>query len=495
LTDNFSNTTIWDAPQTNRTMNLPNAVKKVFEKRTVTNLKDFYKKVKSLTKKRLTNKKIEEVIDEYWKKYASYDIAINWNDETIIYREQLFHDTQFRINLTEQEIDENRLYVGHRFQPFIHPEVALSDITLQDEDGNPIPLKTIELPIEEIYIYISLLAPYSVNQPQIKGMDKAVIAYYDLQDWLADNDFQEKDALLIVPIDYEKHIFQLEKMTSREIATQTFVTQNKDKQLTEAIEDILNWYSDPMPVDVCLFWAYAISKPALIENPGTPFGPFISSHEDFTFHSFSYFTFIHYHNYEQQMMEEALLENQIPELKEAGKAKDINGIFEELGNSFSEDFVRGHIVQQLHKDKEVNKEEILSIIFKENHLFRNKKQAKNFEAALEKLTKNLQKEWKTKRLAPALQRLLNKTLDLKITIVNGLREIDANLTNIEDLDMQSMAQLTQFDTLSEQILHFMFHAQNEEQELTSEFATNIISNVEQMKENFELGLEYVLAQL
>lgn len=476
-------------------MNLPNAVKKVFEKRTVTNLKDFYRKVKGLTKKRPTNEEIEEAIDKYWTKNALYDIAINWNNETIIYREQLFHDTQFRINLTEQELTQKKLFVGHRFQPFIHPEVALSDITLQDENGNSIPLKTTEMTIEEVFIYISLLAPYSANQPTIKGMENATIAYYDLKDWLAANDFQEKDALLIVPIDYENNIFQLEKMTSREIATQTFITQNKDQQLTEAIEDILNWYSDPMPVDVCLFWAYAISKPALIENPGTPFGPFISNHEDFTFHSFSYFTFIHYHNYEQQMMEEALLENQIPELKEAGKAKDINGIFEEMGNSFSEDFVRGYIVQQLHKGNEISKPDLMSILFKENQLFRNEKQAKNFEAAMDKLIKQLQKEWKTKRLAPALQRLLSKTLDLKITIVNGLREIDANLVNMEDLDMQSMAQLTQFDTLGEQILHFMFHAETQDQELTPEFATNIITNVEQMKENFELGLKYILAQL
>lgn len=476
-------------------MHLPKAVKKIFEKRTITNLNDFYKKVKKLTNTHTTEEEIEEAIDEYWANNQLYDIAINWEKETIIYREQFFHDTQFRINLTEQELNEKRLYVGHRFQPFINPKTPLSDITLQDEEGNPLLLKTINSLIEEIYIYISLLAPYSSNHPEMKGMDRAIIAYYDLKDWLVANDFQEKDALLIVPIDYEKNIFQLEKMTSREIATQTFITQNKDQQLTQAIEDILNWYSNPMPVDVCLFWAYAISKPALVETPGTPFGPFISNHEDFTFHSFSYFTFIHYHNYEQQMMEEALLENQIPELKETGKAKDIDGIFEELGNSFSEDFVRGHIVLQLHKNNEVNKADIESIIFKEGHFFRNEKQAKNFETALNKLIKKLQKEWKTKRLAPSLQRLLSKTLDLKITIVNGLREIDANLVNLEDLDMKSMAQLTQFDTMGEQILHFMFHAQNEEQELTPEFATNIISNVEQMKENFELGLEYVLAQL
>ncbi len=476
-------------------MHLPKAIKKVFEERNVTHLKDFYKKVKSLTKKQPTNEEIEAAIDEYWVQNAIYDIAINWNDETIIYREQLFQDTQFRINLTEQELAQKRLYVGHRFQPFIHPEIPLLNLQLQDEEGCVISLKNVKLSLEEAFIYISLLAPYSENQPKVIDQDNVAMDYYDLSDWMTANDFQEKDALLIVPIDYENKVFQIEKMTSREIATQTFVTQNKDQKLTEAIEDVLNWYPDPMPVDVCLFWAYAISKPALIENPGTPFGPFISSHEDFTFHSFSYFSFIHYHDYEERIFEDAFLENQLPSPKVAGKAKDINGIFEEMGNSYSEDFVIGFIVHQLHKDKEIKKADIKSIIFKENQLFGNEKQAKNFEAALDKLIKKLQKEWKTKRLAPSLQRLLSKTLDLKITIVNGLREIDANLTDLENLDMKAMSQLTSFDTLGEQILHFMFHAENENQKLTPEFAANIISNVEQMKASFQEGLQYILSKL
>ncbi|MEZ4883154.1 MAG: hypothetical protein R3E32_00365 [Chitinophagales bacterium] len=476
-------------------MNLSDTVKKVFAERKITSLKAFYNEVKRLSKKRPDEEEIEEAIDEYLAEDLVTDIAVDWDKRSIIYRENLFNDTEFKISLTDIEIEEGRMYVGHRFMPFIHPEIPLSDIQLQDEDGNPFTLLKVEVAVSEMYMFVSLLAPYSANIPKIKGQDTAIIEAYDLCDWLKENDFKEKDALRIVPVDYQKHIFRLEKVTSRELATQTFVIQNKDNQLTEAIEDILNWYAEPMPVDMCLFRAYAISKPDLVKEPGTAFGPFISQHEDFTFHNFANFAFIHYNNFEEIMMEEALMENMEQFPIEAGQSKEIDGIFAEMGNSFSELFIVGHAVQQLHKNQAIDKEEILSIIFKNNQPFANSKQAKNFNKAFDQLIKKLEKEWATQRLALPLQRLLTKTLDLKITIVNGLREIDANLVNMEDLDMKALTQLTSFDTLGEQILHFMFQVEDENQRLTPEFATTMLPNVEQMKTNFEEGLEYILSQL
>ena len=475
-------------------MQLTNLVKKVFKKRNITSLELFGDEVKKLSKKQLGPVDIEEAIDKYLFGNAINDIAMNWDKNTIVYREQLFQNTQFRISLTEEEVEAKRLYIGHRFSPFIHPEVPVESIQLQDGEGHPIAVKEAELPIHEFYRYVSLLAPYAKNTPNLISSEVGAAQYYDLNNWMKANNFEAKDALLVVPVDYENHVFRLEKLTSRELATQTFITQNKDKQLTEAIEDVLNWYPDPMPVDTCLFWAYSISKPTLVENPATPPGPFIGNHEDFTFHNFSYFTFIHYQGYEERVMEDALTGG-LSNLQESGKAKDLEGIFGELGNSFSETFVVGFIVQKIHANKTVEKEEIKEVLFKKNHFFVNAQQEKNFEKALDKLIKKLQKKWAKKRLAPSLQRLLSKTLDLKITIVKGLREIDANLVDVADIDLTAMGQLTNFDSIAEQILYFMLLSEDEEQQLSPEFGTEMIPQIEQMKVNFKEGVEYILSQL
>ncbi len=471
-------------------MKLQTAIPKTFARRNVYDLPSIYRKIRNLTQRKYSDDYLEDIVSEYLGSDILLGIAANWDTGKIIYREQLFSQTCFKIGLSTYEFQEKKLFIGHRFMPFIQANVPNKNIKLQDTNGNSIPFLQHSIPVEEAAIYVSLMAPYSVNVPKIVGESSVNMDCYDLKDWMEAEEFEERDMLLIVPVDYSKYRFRLEKVSARHLAEQTFITQHKDHQLTEAIETALDHFSEPVPTDLCLFWAYTFCSPKLVKEPGTPFGSFISTHKDLTFHNFGVFTFIHYRDYEETSMEEALMENVFRDTSEMGKATDMSGILEELGNGYTENFIVGRFILQLHQNNRTDKASIPPLLFKKHHQFYNDQQEQNFNRALKKLENKVKKVWQKKRFPISVQRLLAKVIDLQISMNNGLRQIDANLTDMQRLDMKALGQLKEWSFASEQILDFILDSQ-----VSSDEAAKLIPQMENMKVEFQKGVEYIVGRL
>ncbi len=475
-------------------MKLNNAIKQAFSNRDIHDLIELYAEINALTSKKYKVSELEDLLDEYLAENSIVDIAINWNDEKVIYREQFFHNTSFKISLTQEEFEEKRLYVGHRLSPFIAPNIPFAALQLQDAEGKPFQLKENSLPLTEMYQYISMLPPYSANQPTVVSIEEVKIEYYDLKEWMIAYDFEPKDMLLVVPVDYPKHIFRIEKLSARYLAEQTFITQHKNKRLTEALEDVLNWYPEPIPVDLAWFWAFALFEPKELLNTGSSLGPFISQHEEFGLHTMAHYSFIHYQDYEERMMEETLMEMENPEQKVMGEATDLDGIFDELENSYSETFVAAKLLLQLHQNQDIDPEELLDILFGVEHPFYSAKQAGNFEKALNKLAKKMKKLWSKQRLSLPVLRLLTKLVNFRIRVKAGIHEMDAALTDIADVDLAVLNQLHTLDMIAEQMLSLIVYPEDG-QTIDADSAVMMISQVENMYSNFQEGLDYILSQL
>ena len=476
-------------------MNLPNAVQKAFASRDITNLKTFYKKVNSLTKKHFGKEAIEDAIDNYFMETPVLDIAIKWDADKIIYREKLFRNTHFKIDLTEREYQEQKLYIGHRFVPFLGPEIPFSAIQLQGIVEPSPELQKEILSLMEAFQYVSLLPPYAVNYPKMPTTETVELYYYDLSEWIEANDFQEKDAILVVPIDYDQYIFRLEKLTSRHLAEQTFITQHKDQNLTESFEDVLNWYPDPMPADLSLFWAFALSKSNVVEKPGSSIGQFVSFHEDLTLHTLAQYPFIHFHEYQERILAESF-ENEPYDMFTIGEATDLNGIFRELANSYTENFIAGKLIHQLHQNQQINKKEIITLLFKGSRPFEHPIQEKNFHKAFNQLAKDIERQWKKKKLPLPTLRLLGKALELRTNITLGLRSIAQKAVDAEDLDLDILNHLQYFDVTTDNILESIVQLdENGELQVTPDDAVDIISQVEIMQNYCREGIEHMLNQL
>jgi len=457
---------------------------------------DYYELLDAI-KKASNSKKgddyIEEMLDEYLLGTGVTDIVINLDDQKVIYREELFSKTSFRIQLTEIELKEKKMVIGHRFIPYIHPTIHPKDIFLIDTEDNEILIREEMNSFMDSLIWFSLLPPYGYQHYELDDDSNINMYIYELSDWMKRNDFQEGDNIMISPIDYKKHIFRIEKISRRDLATQKIVTGNKDEKLTDTLSELLYLEDMMLPIDMQLFQAFAYLPQDFVENPGSPIGPFLSDNERLGLFNNGTYGYINSKEHYDDMMDMALDEAMFPDIGAMGTAEEIDGIFTEMGNSFSEIFIAAKFMEQLHERKEIDKDEVLDIIFKKGKAaFYNEEQEANFNKAFSALAKKIKKEKKNHPLSLPLKKLLTQTLNFKIEIIDLLREIDRRLEDPEAFDFSMLIQLQPFEILTDQLLQNILDDQDA---FNPKMSANLAKQIKQMQKEFQSARHHILENL
>ncbi len=435
-------------------MKLEKAFESLLAPRDLTDLSLFVEKAKQQAKSKDNEDAIFDAFVTYLSETGNVDIAINFEEQTIVYREQLFRDTSFYIQPTAYECKEQVVILGHRLIRFINPTFPGHQLIFQTANDLELKQTMKAFPFENFEIFFRLLPPYESKYFDIDIETSQVsLGVLDLKPWLGQTVLKVEDWIEVEPIDYDKGIFSLTLLGSRKKAELGLLLRRKDKLLIESVEEILFNYSPVLPVDLTLFWAFAQLPTKTLAMAGSPIGPFLSKQEDYNFYNDGEFTYLQTANYYESFWEDAIAGEFLPDLENMGKAEDINGIFAEIGSTFSESVVEGFMVHHLHKHGEIDTKIIMESIFRQDiEPFYIIKQEKNFTKALEKLQDEVQENWENERLALPVQQLLSKALDFKVEFVNFLREIDDKLTNPEELEFAELLQLQPVDHLIDEII-------------------------------------------
>jgi len=435
-------------------MKLEKAFESLLAPRNLTDLSLFVEKAKQQAKSKEDEDAIFDAFVTYLSETGNVNIAINFEEQTIVYREQLFRDTSFYIQPTAYECKEQVIILGHRLIPFVNPTFPGDQLVFRTANDLELKQTMKPFPFENFEIFFRLLPPYESKYFDINIETSEVsLGVLDLKPWLGQTVLKVEDWIEVEPIDYDKGIFSLTLLGSRKKAELGLLLRRKDKLLIESVEEILFNYSPVLPVDLTLFWAFAQLPAKALAMAGSPIGPFLSKQEDYNFYNDGEFTYLQTADYYESFWEDAIAGEFLPDLENMGKAEDINGIFAELGSTFSESVVEGFMVHHLHKHGEINTKAIMENIFRQDiEPFYIEKQEQNFIKALEKLQNEVQENWENERLALPVQQLLSKALDFKVEFVNFLREIDDKLTNPEDLDFAELLQLQPVDHLIDEII-------------------------------------------
>lgn len=435
---------------------LNKALKKILAAEGVLQFDNIYNALPDESKADLDRAQLGQKLEHFLLQSGNTNQAVNRIEEHVISRESLFGECTFRIRLTPYELEDRQLIIGHRLLPYIHPGIPIEELSFFDDKDQHLPIEREEMPVNQATsIFFNLLPPYGISQ-YITGdgtsqtLDMAVI---DLDQWLRQQGFEAEDQLRISVKDYARLEFYIEKLDSREIASQRLADRYYNKQLTDAIYHVFSLIGKSfLPVDMHLLWAFAQLDTQLIENGGTPFGPFISEHESLTFFQDGPYAFLQDKDFMDELMETAIEQAKHSSTEKMGTARGLDGIFQELGNSFSKLLLKACAVEQLLEHDEIRPEVLFEQIFDgQLHPFYNARQEKNFEQAFSKLLTTVQDKWKDRKLALPHLQLLRKAIQFKMEIVYLLRELN-KINDPNQLNMQALLQLQPIDQSLDQIL-------------------------------------------
>ncbi|NUN99853.1 MAG: hypothetical protein HUU01_04470 [Saprospiraceae bacterium] len=444
-------------------MKIHEAIELLLAEESITNIDEFIGRVRDISKTKKKKEALWEDIEEYLLENAITDVAINLDTHELVYRDKLFEETAFRVNLTEAEYAAKKLYIGHRMIPYVHPAIAQEEYQFQDAAGNSIPVVREKMNAEEGFIYASLLPPYAMDDEIVDLQNNQIsLLALDLSTWIKENELGREDQILFAPVDYYENIYQIEPVRRKEIAAQQLLIQRRDELLTNSIEEVLLDIDEVIPADITLFWAFALGDPKLPELPGTPLGPLLNASEDLQIFFDAGFAHIQMKDYYDELFDSAMEDMEAMSPEDMGKAKDLDGIFRELGSSFTPEFVNAKFVLQLHERQQIDTAEVINILFKSGtEPFYNKKQEKNFHKAFNELAETVAKDWATKRLPMPVLSMLKKTIQFKIEFIGLLREIDHRLTSPEDFDFSMLMHLQPVDMMLDQLLALLADKSNE----------------------------------
>ena len=475
------------------TKKLEKAISTTLQSRQIEDMYDLVDAIKAASDSTMQDEQVLDEVDEYIIKNGITDIFMNYEREEVVYREKTFQASSFRIQLTEQELNQERLIIGHRFLPFIHPNISPKKITLIDKDGQPIELKSEYIPYSEVIIFFSLLAPYGFNHYDLNEKGEINLFYFDIQSFLSINNFSAKDNLLISPVDYVNNKFQVEKISSREIAAQKIVSNQLEAELEEIIDNLLFMETLMLPIDMQLFHAFALLSENLKNKTFPPIGPFINNSSQINIYNNGTYSFLNTERNQSNMFESALDDAMFPDLSNMGTSKDLNGIFREMGNSYGEIYVEAKFIEQLHERKVLDTDELFSILFGNNrNPFFNEQQEKNFQKAIDKLAKRVTKKWNNKSLGLPLKRLLTNSLKFKVDIIQFLRAIDKKLENPEDFDFGMLMQFQPFEMLTDQLLQGIVE---DSESISPTMTKQLNDQITFMKEEFRVASIHLLEQI
>ena len=413
-------------------------------------LKRLAEKVKSVSGTKWTVGRIETYIVESFERDHRFENFLITLDSGICSRSELFKGTKFKIKLTVEEFNEKKLYIGHRFLPFILDFFEQSKIQLTDKDKNKINKKQDKLPIIDGMKYLIFLKTYLWEDKENFDSQNIVLSYFDLTDWMKKNSFNINDCLQITVLDIDTLKYKIEKISAKEYNAQSLLLKSKDAELEESILEQISLH-EINDISLTLFRAFAELDEDIVKEPGSPISILINESEAV--------------NYQEMggnpvlidadsSLFEHFMDNMEDELPEPGKSKSMEGILKELGNGFSENFIQALMIVQLKKDGNIDDEKLLKILFKRPPFFYNEKQADNFVNAYEKIKKTVIKNWKNKDIDKFVFQLIEIIVKIQTNINSLLRAVDdyLNKSGDEDFDFQMLESFQSIDFAAEEMM-------------------------------------------
>lgn len=444
----------------------------------IKNMDELMAYVREQTGTKVSDKRLIGYMKRPIRESLSLNYTINHAGE-LIYRKDLFAKSRFLIKLNDNELKNQEMIVGHRPVPFCDGRFTQSMANFVDENGKELEIRQRKERLNtENHIYFSFL----VLTDEVEVIEEKVfipIYSVNLESWIKKHDFKKKDYIEVSVVDINKHIYRIEKKSSKDIASRTFISQQKREELKKLVVEGID-SKNTNPIGYSLFRAFANAKPGTVEAPENTMAEIVNNLEGVQMELGGDYLYLQNLDDLEAMAEAALRDSFVP--REMGKAKDIQGILDEMSISFDKFFIKAFFYNQLHR-KGIDIDEFLDVLLRPGQKFANERQAINFEKAINKITNEAKKLYAKKKLGTHQLKLLQFVLAFEIEIVQHLRQLELHLqeNNYQDFNPTSLIPLQKFEA----IIISVFQEITSEKQISESKAEQVLKDIKKMPALFK----------
>ena len=212
------------------------------------------------------------------------------DDEHFRCRNDFFNDKVFVVVPTAREIKEKILFIGHRFQTFMNPDVFPSDLTVKSGRKN-IAVKVISDTLQELFPYHMLMGAEQISDFFIgedennahwktKGGYAAKIRLnvLDMSEFYTAQEMQYGDALVFTVSNYDKGVFKVAKLEKDERNAEKIAEWCK--KFEEKIGDIADKFETYLDLPEQLRMAFFFAENEFFGKEGASLDEFIQRAEN-----------------------------------------------------------------------------------------------------------------------------------------------------------------------------------------------------------------------
>ena len=392
-------------------MTIKQAVQELQKTAAITNFDEFLENVRTKTGTVLTTSRLSNEIMKEIEKVEEIVVS-TLNQTDLLYRSKIAANAKVMVQITEEERQNHKLYIGHRLMPFLNPNVFNSlNLQFEDEHGTQMQLTQDKVTFEVAMKYVMFMNSYLLND---HFHDEFVTL-----NCLNISNFHSKIKIFeITFLDYANQKFKIQPLSEPEYLQRYFLNQKKDADLWNGVKKIVNKDAQFHSVDHTLLSAYYHFAFENINAPGSPFSLVCNNQRDCevqTSHIGSFFT--------SEEKSKHLLEASVKDL-EYGKAKDMKGILCEMGISFNKDFIYLLMIADLIEDMDIDDDYILDDILEIDYRLQNEQQRINLEKAYNNLIKKAISDYKKFDLSKISVEYMDHLIEIEEEIIFLIRDFD-----------------------------------------------------------------------
>ncbi|MCF7813691.1 MAG: hypothetical protein K9N40_04350 [Candidatus Cloacimonetes bacterium] len=397
-------------------MTIEKAVDELIKAKEISTLEDFISKVRTKTGTVLNDSRLVLEINKNLLKTGDIAISLQNNNDLIL-RENLAKNAKVTIQITDEEQQMRKLFIGHRLMPFINPIFFNSlDLDFRDKNGKKLTLQKQKIDMKQALKYVRFLDWYLLLPDY--GKDENVYLWVNLS-YLDISPFSSKYRYFEVSfLDYSRRKFVIEPIDDSDYLKRHFTNKRKDQLLIESVINLVEYDTNFYSVDETLLSAYFHFAKENISDPGSPFAAIYNDNKQLQVYTSESITYFNTDN-KQININKEIERNIVP-----GKAKDIDGIFRELGLSFSSNFVYLLFIYFIIEDKEIDEDYIFEDILDIADRIANVQQTRNFEKAYNKLQEKAIKDVAEFDKSETSIEYLRLIVDLEEEIIFFIRNLD-----------------------------------------------------------------------